>query len=127
MSACCESILDHIANYLKFISDAQSFWFLLDTSYDHGCHLAKRFWLEPEEYEALLIVAGLASCARFGFQVKPTDWKKFLGGHRFAADNCAIKFEQKKIDLDAYINGTPPSQLRGNKEAAARQGKRARL
>ncbi len=29
-----ESILDHIAEYLKFISDAQSFWFTLNTSYD---------------------------------------------------------------------------------------------
>ncbi len=29
-----ESVLDHIAEYLKFISDAQSFWFTLNTSYD---------------------------------------------------------------------------------------------
>ncbi len=26
--------MDHIADYLKFISDAQSFWFVLNTSYD---------------------------------------------------------------------------------------------
>ncbi len=29
-----ESVLDNIAEYLKFISDAQSFWFMLNTSYD---------------------------------------------------------------------------------------------
>ncbi len=29
-----ESVLDHIAEYLKFISDAQLFWFTLNTSYD---------------------------------------------------------------------------------------------
>jgi hypothetical protein len=29
-----ESVLDHIAEYVKFISDAQSFWFTLNTSYD---------------------------------------------------------------------------------------------
>ncbi len=29
-----ESVLDHIAEYPKFISDAQSFWFTLNTSYD---------------------------------------------------------------------------------------------
>ncbi len=29
-----ESVLDHIAEYLKFISNAQSFWFTLNTSYD---------------------------------------------------------------------------------------------
>ncbi len=34
MSSSSESILDHIADYLKFISDAQSFWFTLNTSYD---------------------------------------------------------------------------------------------
>ncbi len=34
MSLSSESILDHIADYLKFISDAQSFWFTLNTSYD---------------------------------------------------------------------------------------------
>ncbi len=26
--------MDHIADYLKFISEAQSFWFTLNTSYD---------------------------------------------------------------------------------------------
>jgi hypothetical protein len=100
--------LDHIADFLKFISSAQSFWFSLDTSYDHGCHLASCFRLDPDEYEALLIVAGLASYTRFGFQIKASAWRKFLGGRRFVIDNCAIEFKQKKIDLDAYINGTPP-------------------
>ena len=72
--------MDHIADFLKFISCAQSFWFSLNTSYDHGCHLANRFRLDPDEYEALLIVAGLASYTRFGFQIKADAWRKFLGG-----------------------------------------------
>ena len=42
-----------IANFLKFIFSTQSYWFSLDTSYDHGCHLANRFCLDPDEYEAL--------------------------------------------------------------------------
>ena len=108
MSSSSEALLDHIADFLKFISSAQSFWFSLDTSYDHGCHLASCFRLDPDKYEALLIVAGLASYTRFGFQIKASAWRKFLGGRRFVIDNCAIEFEQKKIDLDAYINGTPP-------------------
>ena len=112
MSSRSEALLDHIADFLKFISSAQSFWFSLDTSYNHGCHLASRFRLDPEEYEALLIVAGLASYTRFGFQIKADVWRKFLGGHWFVIDNCAIEFEQKKFDLDAYINGTPPSRLK---------------
>jgi hypothetical protein len=107
MSLSSEALLDHIANFLKFISSAQSFWFLLDMSYDHGCHLASRIRLDPGEYEALLTVAGLALYTRFGFQIKADAWRKFLGGRRFVADDCPIEFEQKKIDLDAYINGTP--------------------
>jgi hypothetical protein len=34
MLSSSESVLDHIAEYLKFIPDAQSFWFTLNTSYD---------------------------------------------------------------------------------------------
>jgi hypothetical protein len=97
MSSSSESILDHIADYLKFISGAQSFWFMLNTSYNHDCHLASRFRLEPNNYEVLLVVAGLASYTRFSFAIKPTAWGKFLSGHRFAAHNCAIELEQKKM------------------------------
>jgi hypothetical protein len=30
----------HIADYLQFISNTQLFWFLVNMSYDHGCHPA---------------------------------------------------------------------------------------
>jgi hypothetical protein len=106
--------LNHIADFLKFISNTQSFWFTLDTSYNHGCHLANRFRLEPNDYEVLLVMAGLASYTRFGFAVKPAAWSKFLQGHRFASDDCEIELEITKIGLDAYIDGTPPSRLKQN-------------
>ncbi len=64
----------------------------------------------PNDYEVLLVIAGLASYTRLGFATKPTAWRKFLGGHQFAAHKCAIELEQKKIDIDAYINGTKPSR-----------------
>jgi hypothetical protein len=70
MSSSSESILNHIADYLKFISSTPSFWFTLDTRYDH--HLSDRFRLEPNDYEVLLVVAGLAHYTRFGFAMKPT-------------------------------------------------------
>jgi hypothetical protein len=57
---------------LQFISNTQSFWFTLDTSYSHGCHLANRFRLDPNDYEVLLVVANLAHYTRFGFAMKPT-------------------------------------------------------
>ncbi len=109
MSTSCESILDHIAEYLRFISDAQSFWFTLNMSYGHGFHLTHCFRLEPNNYEVLFVVAGLALYTRLGFAIKPTAWRKFLGGHRFAVDDCAIEFEQKTIVIDAYIDGARPS------------------
>jgi hypothetical protein len=81
MSLSSESVLDHIADYLTFISNAQSFWFTLNMSYGHGCHLASRFHLEPNNYEVLLVIASLALYTRLGFAIKPTAWRKFLGGH----------------------------------------------
>ena len=80
MSSSSVALLDHIAEMLRFISNTQSFWFTLDTSYNHGCHLANRFCLEPNDYEVLLVVVGLAHYTRFGFAMKPTDWSKFVGG-----------------------------------------------
>jgi hypothetical protein len=112
MSLSSESVLDHIAEHLTFISGVQSFWFTFNMSYNHGCHLASRFHLEPINDEVLLVVAGLASYTRLGFAIKPTAWRKFLGGHRFAAHNCAIELEQKQIDIDAYINGIKPWRRR---------------
>ena len=32
---------------------------MLNMSYDHGCHLAIRIRLEPNDYKVLLVVAGL--------------------------------------------------------------------
>ncbi len=60
----------------------------------------------------LLVVASLVHYTQFGFAMKPAAWRKFLGGHWFASDDCEMELYQKKIDLDAYINGTPPSQLK---------------
>jgi hypothetical protein len=61
MSLSSELVLDHIADYPTFISGAQSFWFMLNTSYHHGCHLASQCCLEPNDNEVLLVIAGLAS------------------------------------------------------------------
>jgi hypothetical protein len=104
--------LDHISDYLQFLTNSKSYWFTLNTSYDHGCHLANLFCLDPDDYEVLIIIAGLASYMQFGFAIKPTAWKNFFGGHQFASYDCVIEFKQKKIDLDAYISGTLPSQLK---------------
>ena len=126
MSQSSQSILDHITEMLRFVSITQSFWFTLNMSYIHGCHLANRFHLEPNDYEVLLVVAGLAHYTRFGFAMKLTAWSKFLGGHRLASDNCEIELDIKKIDLDAYIDGTPPSQLKPKKFYVLRIGNKTK-
>ncbi len=36
--------------------------------------------MEPNNFEVLLVVAGLAHYTRLGFAMKPTAWRKFLGG-----------------------------------------------
>jgi len=59
MSSSSVALLNHITGFLKFISNAQSFWFTLDTSYNHGYHLANRFRLEPNNYEVVLVVTSL--------------------------------------------------------------------
>ncbi len=43
MSLTYDVLLDHSTNFLIYLSGAPSFWFLLNTSYDYGCHLASRF------------------------------------------------------------------------------------
>ena len=104
--------MDHTVNFLKFIFNTQSYWFMLNTSCNHGCHLVNRFRLDQKEYAAVfLIVAGLAKYRRFGFQIKADTWRKILGGHRFVVDGCTIELAKKRLYLNAYINGTPPSQI----------------
>jgi hypothetical protein len=42
--------------------------------------------------------------------MKPKEWGIFLTGHRFRLSECNIKFDKKKVDIDALINGMPASQ-----------------
>ena len=53
MSQSSDTLLDHIADYLRFISNAKLFWCLLNTSYNYGRHLASQFHLDPEDYEVV--------------------------------------------------------------------------
>ena len=41
------TLMDHLSN-------AQLFWFTLNTSYDHGCLHTSQFHLDPEDYEVVL-------------------------------------------------------------------------
>jgi len=41
----------HLAEHLIYLSTASSFWFSVNSSYDHGCHLSKRMGISPQDYE----------------------------------------------------------------------------
>ena len=102
-------LLDHIANYLIYLSDTPSFWYTLNTSYDHQFHLSKQFGLSPRDYECLLAAANLAHHTKSGFTIKPKEWKIFLDGHYFTIaaegiDECKVEFDKKKMNIDALIN-----------------------
>jgi len=98
---------DHIAKILHFLSDAPSFWFSLYTSYDHGCHLSRRFGMSSHEYESLLVAANLAHYSKSIFTIKPKQWTSFLNGHRFTStegnDERKIELDKKQFDIDAHI------------------------
>jgi hypothetical protein len=97
-------LLDHIANFLIYLSGAPSFWFSLNTSYNHGCHLASQFQMSMQEYESLVAAANLAAYSKLGFVMKPKEWGIFLGGHRLRLSECNNELNNQKFDIDALIN-----------------------
>jgi hypothetical protein len=102
------SLLDHLAEYLIYLSSSSSFWFSLNSRYEHDFHLSKRLGMTPKDYEYLLVAADLAHIdKRWGFSIKMMKWRLFLEGHRFTTINCDGTFEVdlKKVDLNAFIQG----------------------
>jgi hypothetical protein len=100
--------LDHLAEYLIYLSSSSSFWFSLNSSYDHDFHLSKRLGITLKDYEFLLVAADLAHIDKiWGFSIKIMKWRLFLEGHRFTTINCDGTFEVdvKKVDLNAFIQG----------------------
>ncbi len=87
-----DAILDLIANFLFYLYGTPSFWFLLNTSVDHGCHLASQSQMSMQKYESLLAAANLAAYTKSRFVMKPKEWGIFLGGHPFRLSECNIDF-----------------------------------
>ncbi len=103
----------HLADQLIYLSSSSSFWFSLNSSYDHEFYLSKRFGMSPQDYEYLLMALDLASIhKRWGFSIKIMKWKVFLEGHLFSTINCDGTFEvdSKKMHIDAFIQGESPNK-----------------
>ncbi len=73
------TLLDHLAEHSRYLSNASSFWFSVNSSYDHGCHLSKQMGMSPQDYEYPLVAANLAHFhQKRGFSIKISKWKLFL-------------------------------------------------
>ena len=100
----------HLADHLIYLSSSSSYWFSLNSSYDHEFHLSKRLGMSPQDYEYLLMALDLASIhKRWGFSIKVMKWKVFLEGYLFSTINCdcdgTFEVDRKKMDIDAFIQG----------------------
>ncbi len=51
---CYGSLLDHLAEYMIYLSTASSFWLSLNSVYDHEFHLSQWLGISPQAYEYLL-------------------------------------------------------------------------
>jgi hypothetical protein len=109
------ALLDHLADHLIYLSTATSFWYSLDSSYDHEFHLSKRLGMSPNDYEYLLVAAQLAHFhKKWGFSIKKLKWKLFIEGHRFTTTDCTatsngtFEIDAKTMDLTSFINGVSP-------------------
>jgi hypothetical protein len=99
------TLLDHLAEHMVYLSAASSFWFSINSSYDHDCHLSKRLGMTPQDYEYLLVAANLAQFhPKWVFSIKILKWKLFLKGHQFLTINCmgTMEVSSKKLNLNAY-------------------------
>jgi hypothetical protein len=97
----------HLADHLIYLSSSSSFWFSLNSSYDHEFHLSKRLGMSPQDYEYLLMALDLASIhKRWGFSIKVMKWKVFLE-HRFCSSNGTVPLEvaTNRIDNNALPAG----------------------
>jgi hypothetical protein len=101
-------LLDHLAEHMIYLFTTSSFWFSLNSSYDHGCHLSRQLGMTPKDYKYLLVAANLAHFHQtWGFSIKKMKWKLFLKGHQFSTSNSTGTFEvdSTKFDLNACIHG----------------------
>ena len=101
------TILDHLAEYFLYLAAATSFWFSINSSYDHEFHLSRRFGMSPDDYECIMVAAKLAEHHKnWGFVINECQLKAFLSSHWFTT-NSTVTFEvdTKKMDLNACING----------------------
>jgi hypothetical protein len=73
--------------------------YTLNTSHEHGFHLANRFGMTHEHYEALLVAADLARYVNGVLTIKIKQWESFLHGYYFSDSLVEHAIEEKKEDV----------------------------
>jgi hypothetical protein len=99
MSSSSESILDHIADYLKLISSAQSFWFTLNTSYNHDCHLASQFRLKPINFKVFLSSTALHCIRDWALLSSPRLGESSLAGINLQPTIVLLSWNKNRLTL----------------------------
>jgi hypothetical protein len=104
-------LFDHLAEHMLFLSTATSFWYSLNSNYDHGLHLSQQLGMTLQDNEYLLVAANLVhNHPKWGFTILVYRLKIFFVGCCFYKSDGTGSFEvvSKKFDLDACILGTTP-------------------
>ncbi len=98
---------------------------MLNTSYGHGFHLAHHFRLDPNNYEVLLVVAGLALYTQFGFEIKR------LGQSSLVGIGLQSTIALSSLSKRSYDHGSELCNLmaatRGNNEVAAKRRQQGKI
>jgi hypothetical protein len=77
------NVLDQIAKFFLLLSEVPSYWYSINTCFNHAFHLSKQLGMELDGYKALLVAANLA-CYKGGvFMIIVDKWKLFLKGHHY--------------------------------------------
>ena len=93
---------------MLYLFTGPSFWYSLNSSYDHGFDLSHRLGMTPHDYECILAAANLAHYhPTWGFTILVDRWKIFLEGHHFNTSNGMGSFvvDTKKLDINVFILG----------------------
>jgi hypothetical protein len=103
MAVSSTAILDQIAKFIIYLSDAPSYWYSLNKSCNDEFHLARQFGMDRVNFEALLIAGNLAKYKGNSLCILVDRWESFLRGHHFSdlsPDFCSIEIEQKNITIN---------------------------
>jgi hypothetical protein len=111
MAVFSTAVLAEMAKVHIFLSGAPSYWFSLNKSCDNEFHLAKRFGMDKENFEALLIAGNLAqhhdaNKAGSVSILAVLQWTTFLGWHHFSdlsPDPPSFEFERKQLRINNKI------------------------